>query len=261
LKIRLFTTIYPEKDPQRQGEYQKCLQLNAECPSIDEICVLSEGGEELLPESPNFKIRKVQGRPTYGQYFQWISEIVSGDDISIIANTDIYFDQQLELFRHWKMPSNIAIALARWDVADGVPQLFDRNDSQDAWFFRGPLKKVTADFPVGVPRCDNRFLYELKQAGYEIINPAFSIRAYHLHAGQRGEYQTQQHFVDPPYAYLWPHNLWSLPRTLVHNLRQPQARVSWRFDKRKLMASIPLRALKKAWSLVRPANRSAAQKH
>jgi hypothetical protein len=125
--------------------------------------------------------------------------------------------------------------------------------------FKGPLRDVQADFPVGVPRCDNRFLYELKRAGYEVINPAFSIRAYHLHAGVRGEYQGENlaQFVDPPYAYLWPHNLWSLPRTLWHNLRHPQARIGWRLDRRRIARSLPLRAARKLLGLLRPASKAA----
>jgi hypothetical protein len=213
---------------------------------------------------PKLDLEKVGQRPSYSDFLGWANRPgLQADDVTILANSDIYFDESISALGIALRPGQCA-ALARWNVQSGSePILNDRNDSQDAWVFKGPIREIRGDYCVGVPRCDNRFLYELKQAGYEIINPAFSIRAYHLHAGQRGEYQTenQQHFVDPPYAYLWPHNLWSLPRTLVHNLRHPQARVSWRFDKRKLMASIPLRALKKAWSLVRPANRSAAQKH
>ncbi|MFC1694685.1 hypothetical protein ACFL1C_00950 [Pseudomonadota bacterium] len=235
-------------DEQRSSELRRCLKLNVDSDFIEEICVFAEGGEELLPENPKIKVRQVSQRPTYSSYFDWISELAGQDDISIIANTDIYFDQQLRFFSYWAIPSQCALALARWETsALRKSTLLDRNDSQDAWIFRGPLKEVKGDFCVGVPRCDNRMLNELKQAGYEVINPSFSIRSYHLHEGVREEYQNDnlEHFVEPPYAYLWPHNLWSLPRTLIHNLRHPDARISWRIDRRKFLNSLPMRAMRK----------------
>jgi hypothetical protein len=247
-QTRLFTTAYPEENERRRSEYKQCLELNLANESIDEICILCEGDDEWLPKNEKIKIRRIFNRPSYQNYFDWISELTTGADISIIANSDIYFDQQLSLFSYWKIPSECVLVLARWDVTQSdKPTLVDRNDSQDAWVFKGPLRNVQADFPVGIPRCDNRFLHELKKAGYEVINPAFSVRAYHLHAGTRPEYQNEnlEHFVEPPYAYLWPHNLWSLPRTVLHNLRHPDARLFWRLDRRKISSSLPVRTVRK----------------
>ena len=145
--IRLFTTIYDEKNLQRRSEYQKCFALNLSCKYIDEICVLSEGGEDLLPVSSRIKIKHVGGRPTYEQYFDWISELATDDDISFIANTDIFFDEQLAFFGSWTIPKDGALALARWDIKEsGEHLLLDRNDSQDVWVFRGPVKPVEGGF-------------------------------------------------------------------------------------------------------------------
>lgn len=246
--IRLFTTIFTEKNDKRRSEYQQCLELNSANHLFDEICLLSEGGEEILPDNGIIKIRRVLNRPTYQKYFDWISELATDNDISIIANSDIFFDNQLTLFSHWKMPKEIVFALSRWDYGKNQePRLYDHNDSQDAWILCGIPRDISGDFPVGVPRCDNRILFELQRAGYEVINPAFSVRAYHLHSGIRQEYNKENlgHFVEPPYAYLWPHNLWSLPRTLIHNLRHPDVRVSWCLDRRKLLKTLPVRAIRK----------------
>ena len=190
-------------------------------------------------------------RPTYGDFFHWANESqTSCSDISVIANSDIYFDDDLLVLAQALKPGQCA-ALSRWNVSStGETVLYDRNDSQDVWVFSGPLRKILGNFPVGVPRCDNRILFELKKAGYEVINPAFSVRAYHLHSGIREEYQNENldHFVEPPYAYLWPHNLWSLPRTMIHNIGHPDARVSWRFDRRRISKSLPVRAVSKIFS-------------
>ena len=60
------------------------------------------------------------------------------------------------------------MALSRWDTADTIkPKLYNRNDSQDVWVFKGPVKpELKANFPLGVPRCDNKLHFELQEAGY-----------------------------------------------------------------------------------------------
>ena len=38
---------------------------------------------------------------------------------------------------------------------------------------------------MGVPACDNRFAYELTKSGYNVLNPAYTIKSYHLHFSNR----------------------------------------------------------------------------
>jgi hypothetical protein len=117
--------------------------------------------------------------------------------------------------------------------------------------FKGKIKKVKADFGIGIPRCDNRLAYELEKADYRVENPSFSIKSYHLHMGVRETYAAHNKacFIPPPYKYIWPHNLFSLPKTILHNLQHPSARVSFRIDKRKINNWIPFRALRKSMSV------------
>jgi len=246
--IRLFSSQYPEANPIRAAELLTCLNTNLDNHFIDEVALLLEQAFLAPAVHAKQRTRTNDGRPKYNDFQSWVQELPPLEsDVTILANSDIYFDKSLIALAEALKPGQVA-ALSRWDVQpDGRAVLFERNDSQDAWVFKGPLRNVQADFPVGVPRCDNRFLYELKRAGYEVINPSYSVRAYHLHAGQRSEYKTEQldHFVDPPYAYLWPHNLWSLPRTLWHNFRHPDVKVGWRLDRRKISSSLPFRAVRK----------------
>jgi hypothetical protein len=250
--IRLFTTLFPEKNPARRAEYDECLRRNLACAEIDEVCLLTEGKGLAIPDSPKIRAQEIGKRPYYADYFAWIEGLAKPSDVSVIANSDIFFDSQLRLFKIWDFPERTALALARWDLApDGSASLFDRNDSQDSWICRGPLRGVHGDYPIGVPRCDNRILFEFQEAGYQVANPSFSIRSYHLHEGLRTEYSgtTLPHFVPPPYRYLWPHNLWPLPRTLWHNLRHRGCRVGWRLDRRRLGRTLPARGWNKLWRL------------
>lgn len=241
--IRLFTTAYPEGDPGRRAEYSEALRRNMACPVLDRICVLEEGTTEWLPTSTTLLRRQVEKRPLYDDFFLWIGEVAGPDDVSIIANSDIWFGADIGVARRTLGPGQ-CFALARWE--DG--RLFDRNDSQDCWIFRGPVTGVRGDFPLGVVRCDNRLLYELQEAGYEVLNPAFSIRVHHLHAGEREDYgSTLPDYVQPPYRYLWPHNLLGPVATLLHNLRHRDQRLEWRLDRRRLARTLLVRALSKVW--------------
>jgi hypothetical protein len=244
--IRLFTTWFPNADATRKSEFAECIRRNLTCAAIDEICVLAEESTDGLPSSDRLHTQIVKGRPHYDDFFRWIAKVVSNEDISIIANTDIWFGNDLGAVER-ALKGRDCFALARWEPTG----LFDRNDSQDCWIFRGQVTGVHGDFPLGVPRCDNRLLYELSSAGYRVRNPAFSIRANHLHARTFQEYSSgaRDNFVASPYGYLWPGNLWPLPMVLVHNLVRPEARVAWRFDRRAILASYPLRAARKATKL------------
>jgi len=231
--IRLFTTWYAEPSADRRAEYAECLRRNLACRAIDEVCVLAENGDP--DASAGLHTRRVAHRPDYADYFEWINEIASRDDISIIGNADIFFDDGVAIVALASPAERTAFALSRWDISpEGQARLYDHNDSQDSWIFRGPIAGVRGDFPIGVPRCDNRFAKELELAGYEVRNPSFSVRSFHLHAGNRDIYPVaaRPDFVAPPYGYIWPHNLWPLHKTLWHNAMGSAPRVHWRFDAR-----------------------------
>lgn len=249
--IRVFSSYYPEPNDNRRIEIQECLQKNLANPAIDSVHLFLERIDSTVFKHDKLKTKKIDRRPTYNDFFEWAREIQpSTFDLTVFTNSDIYFDGSLGALNHG-LKENQSAALSRWDInSSGDPALFDRKDSQDVWIFKGPIRKIQGGFCVGIPRCDNRILYELKKAGYEVINPAFSIRSYHLHEGVREEYQDEnlEQFVERPYAYLWPHNLWSLPRTLLHNIQYPDARVSWRFDRRKLSGSIPMRVFRRVFA-------------
>jgi hypothetical protein len=260
--IRLFTTIYPESNPKRRAEYQACMCNNVACDPIAQICVFSESGNDLLPPSAKITCRSVSRRPTYNDYFDWITKLAADDDISIIANTDIYFDQQLHLFNHWQPSHDQVLALSRWEFHGGVPKLYHRGDSQDSWFIRGKPRGVLGDFPVGVARCDNRIAAEFERAGYRVENPAYSLRSYHLHDAAPRHYLEPEHnlYIAPPYKYVEPHNLFGIVRTVRHNLTHPECRISYRVSFRRWRHSVPVRAVDRLRCLVEtPASNNDAE--
>jgi hypothetical protein len=252
--IRLFLSVYDEQCTTRRREYKKCLELNLQNAHIDQICILREGSGNQLPDHKKIVSRAVADRPTYRDYLEWIAELAAEEDVSIIANSDIYFDRQLKFFDLWNLPHDTALALSRWDIQDdGSAVLYDHNDSQDAWILKGKPRDVDSHFPIGVPRCDNRIAAELELAGYTVLNPAFSLRSFHLHDGAARPYldSTHSEVIPPPYKYVWPHNLLGPLQTLLHNIRHPDSHLYWRFDRRNFSRWLPVRAVNKAIRSVR----------
>jgi hypothetical protein len=237
--LRLFTTLYREPDPTRRAEYAECLTRNLGCPAIDEVCFLIEGAGLELPDSPAIRIRGIKKRPTYDDFFCWINELAQADDVSIIANADIFFDQSLSLIGDldWTYPS--VMALSRWDLLEGERvRLFEHGDSQDCWIFRGPILPVKGDFPLGVYDCDNKIAWELEAAGYRVTNPALSLRSYHLHRSAVRGYDPASppdHGIRPPFRYVEPDNLGSLPTCYrLWRVHRP-GYFPWRFTWRKFL--------------------------
>ena len=237
-KIYLYTTFYNETNNFRKQELLSCLQNTSSNKAISKIIVFNEG-ESIAYLGPH-RIEEIfiDKRPTYQDFINYINTNSNTDDIHIIANTDIYFDKNIEVLKHINL-KDTCLALSRWDTADTIkPKLYNHNDSQDVWVFKGPVKpELKANFPLGVPRCDNRLLFELQEAGYRVLNPAFSIKVFHIHKGQRALVYTEGdniYNLKPPYGYLYPHNLYGFFKTRFFNLKHKEQLGAYHYDIKKL---------------------------
>ncbi len=183
--------------PERQAELEYCWRMND--------MVFNEWSA-------------VAKRPTFNDLFA----LCDPDAINIIANADIYFDEEgvetLNQYFSYGITGSIsavAFALSRWDVdAEGRATLWDHPDSQDAWVFHGKPTGIDAPFPMGVPGCDNHLAWLIERAGYRMSNPSRTVRAYHFHNVQWRSYLTdhegmargghKQHRIPPPYKLVKP---------------------------------------------------------
>jgi hypothetical protein len=235
-ELFLYTTYYSEFDDKRRIELETALVKNAALPQITKLHILNEGGDLSFLKSDKIEITQIKQRPSYSDFFELINKRAGDSDISIIANTDISFDKNIGVLLYLPLENN-CIALSRWNIeGPGRFVVYNHCESQDAWIFKGKIRNVTSNFHIGVPRCDNRILYELRAAGYRVLNPAFSIRSYHHHTGYRPPYSEQNlsHFVDPPYDYLYPHNFYPLFQTCWFNLRHKEKLMPYRYDIKKI---------------------------
>jgi hypothetical protein len=176
--IRLFYNYYEDKAPLRKKEIDLCLQKNLSNSFINTVVF----------ETPT--------KPTYDLFFQKINDITGPDDINIICNSDIFFDETIQLaeqIKHKEM-----FALLRWEWLPAGPRFFERPDSQDTWIVRGKVENVFGDFSLGIRGCDNRIAHEFEKAGYKVSNPSQSIKTYHVHNSGVRNY-TMKEVIPGPY--------------------------------------------------------------
>lgn len=185
--IRLFYNYYSDPHPERKKEIDLCFQKNLENPHLNTVIIES------------------QSRLTYRDFFGRINKIVESEDISIICNSDIFFDESIKLVENMK--SSEVYALSRWEMGtDGGVNFCNRPDSQDVWIIKGPVREVYGDFHLGRAGCDNRIAYEFRKAGYHVYNPSLSIKTYHVHNTGIRTY-TRADTVPGPYLTLAPESL------------------------------------------------------
>lgn len=191
---RLIISYYRDQESARQDELDECLRRNSENRYISEIICLIDNNIE-----PPVVVTKVQvdNRPTYNTLLSYSAP----DRWNIIANSDIYFDDSLIELKERK--GHEFLALARYDIIDGKAVLCNTADTQDAWMYYGAPRSMDANFAQGVPGCDNAFAYKAHEAGYKVVNPALSIKAYHLHNTGIRRYTYEQR-IPEPYFTVWP---------------------------------------------------------
>lgn len=208
MRTILFINWYEEKNPKRAKELFTCLQKNIANTEIDFIVNISSTpiNQKGVIDAP------YKDRLTFSDFFHCINKTIKEDDISIIANLDIFFDDTLLLAKAIK--KNQCYALSRWEInpdgSRGEKQIQTRGDSQDVWIFKGHIKGIEGDFPLGKLGCDNRIAYEIKEAGYEVLNPSRTIKPWHLHnSGVRNYSTIHRDKVSPPYHRIIPHPLYA----------------------------------------------------
>jgi hypothetical protein len=204
----LITSYFISANDQRQQEINECLLQNTKNPWIHKIYLLNDRYYPLdfILENGD-KIQQVvlpdgykNNRLLYSTAIQFANTHLSPDDVCILSNSDIYFDDSLGLLLSYNL-ENKFLALSRYDNQ----VLFDRHDSQDTWIFRCPffmnIDPQEINFQFGMPGCDNRIAKIALDHGYLVSNPSRSIRTHHLHASNHRTYtsvdriQGEYHFI------------------------------------------------------------------
>jgi len=185
MKINLFIAHIPNATKERREEYDYCLKKNRENKHIDNIIILKTGD-----------------RTSYSDFFELTKEYPN--DINVLANSDIYFDESIDLCRN--MRATDIYAISRWGFRKDGELYLDANSkhrdklsrSQDVWVCKGVPLRVFGDIDMGVDGCDNRIAHEIASAGYRVMNPCMDIKCYHKHKTRKA----RSGLIERPYKWV-----------------------------------------------------------
>ena len=213
-KLRLIVNYYNDPYYPRSIELDECFRSNCGSGLFDDVIILASSETH----TPSYRrVHRVwsQARPTFADHIGWANRCTRPNDINVIANLDIQFEQEnIPLF--WRLRPKEFWALSRWEnSASPVVPPREYKWCQDTWAWRGEcridLKK--ADFPFGYPGCENRIAYLAHEAGYQVCNPSFSVKTIHVHdSGFRRYPATDAEVkckdrIKSPYLYVPPHDI------------------------------------------------------
>lgn len=199
--INLFIEYYKSPETERQKELDYCIKNNLENSNIDRV-ILFYTQETCSIQNDKITRARIDGRLRYADFFLHVRNgIFSDDDVFILANSDIYFDESLSLLKRSDLKNN-SICLSRYEgkILHRSPR-----QSQDAWIIGKreiPVKLIMqSDFYLGLPGCDNRIAYVLHENGFNPYNPCKYIKCYHKHSSNIRTYNRAEK-VPGPYMML-----------------------------------------------------------
>ena len=197
-EIVLFTPYYKAGSEVRQAELDECLHRNLQNPNLSKIYLLIDDG--YLPTISHPKLANIQisKRPTYRLWLE-LSSVYANQAVSVLSNSDIYFDSTIASFCSIiNNEKHSFISLSRYDLTDGSITIHPNPHwSQDTWAISGSEEIDSnllreSDFPLGVPRCDNKIAYIFAARGWQLFNPCKQVHSIHLHSSQERNYDKKR---------------------------------------------------------------------
>ena len=192
----------------RNGELLYCLHQNLANDYIDKIYIFMEEDAELNFDSPKIERVIVKKRPTYRDLFEYCNTHMR-NEICIVSNADIIFDDTLRYFNSINMTMQF-YALSRWEITSGDGknweiEPYENSASQDVWIFKTPvLTSEGMNYTMGVPGCDNKITYHMRELGYVCRNPGKKVITIHFHISQFRTYDWKADRVPGPYLLIAP---------------------------------------------------------
>lgn len=214
LRTTLHCQWYRTQSVDRNAEIEFSVRRNLENVAVDRfVWYVPEEDMDAVPEWLKGEVVKISGRLTYGAVLRNATDSLS---LHILINTDIVVPSESVRSLRVRMmyafgearPSETIVCLTRWESSMATFPAARRvkgSNSQDLWAWWGNLavanEEVTRcldDIPLGIPGCDNRVAHEFGQLG-TVLNPALTIRTYHIHASAQRTYSSST----PPIPRPW----------------------------------------------------------
>ncbi|WP_158025525.1 exostosin family protein [Maricaulis sp. W15] len=187
MSISLFMPYFRPAEAARQEELALCLQKNRENELISHIYLMVDDDAEVSQQDGRVTVIRMDRRPTYQDWTR-LTEAYCPQDISILANADICFDETVSRLEDlFAVDPTGFVALSRYELIGEETSLHPNPHwSQDSWAYcaahaSNPDRDRCLNFPLGVPRCDNKVAYIFAVYGHTIYNPCYDIRSIHVH--------------------------------------------------------------------------------
>lgn len=187
MAINVFVENFTSSNATRANEIATCISKNKDNQHI------------------NYTILNSESRLTYQNIFDIINIKTDSNDINVVANLDIVFDDSILLLN--KLEYMQFAALSRYEMrSDGTYYIDELKAkyTQDVWAWKGKISLINIDFPLGVYGCDNRLAYEALQAGYNVINPSYSVYVYHYHMSNIRADDYYLNKIEGPQYFVFP---------------------------------------------------------
>ena len=191
--INLFFPYYQCGDKERQQEIDLCLRQNIANKTISKLIVLIDDNSVLPFQDAKITTIYLESRPTYRKWIE-LTQKLALSGVSVLCNSDIYFDESVNLLAFITDAPLKFVALSRWEVVKDQTHLHPNPHwSQDVWAMNceNQLSKEMLhqlDFPMGVPRCDNKIAYLFGIFGWQVFNPCEKVKSYHVHETEMRTY-------------------------------------------------------------------------
>ena len=170
-----------------------CLYKNLANKHIDEVVLLVDQDCEFINVfSDKLILYPIHDRLTYKEWLE-ISYKLHPNDIKVLANSDIYFDDtisKLHNIKNWS--SDTMYVSSRKDITkddkivpsrlyhNNICPIIDIERSQDVWVYKNPLKTFDNNYYLGFMGCDSKMSESLMSQNMQIINLYFYINCLHI---------------------------------------------------------------------------------
>lgn len=192
-KFNLLISWFNTNNFKRYNEFYTCLENNIQNDYIKKIFVFYEVSniDEIknIHNSNKIKIIPIVTKNKRSISFNIMAKYANENLLNqycIISNSDIYFDNTLERINELNFhKDDIFISLTRKNCHNYIDYKGNiwkpHSLSQDSWIFLTPLKLMNKEINLGWIQCDNIISNDYHELGYNVINPHYSINAWHLH--------------------------------------------------------------------------------
>lgn len=185
--MRLITTCFEHTLEARNFDFKYCAIKNIYNNSINEMVIFFENYKDSLISLRQFnhlsrnkiKIINTNSFSDFSVLFDYANKNYK-NEIVIIANADIYFDETLAKVDDVKLERDILLFLTRYIFDYGDIRL-QNPGSFDSYIFRSPIKSFYHGIKQGIMGCDSYLLQRAIESGIKVFNPALSIKSYHHH--------------------------------------------------------------------------------